>query len=78
VSDVVSDLKSAVETARASAKQALADHERVKELLVKARLADEKLGPKMLEQLTDGYFDRATISRMTSEAAGTKRPPASS
>jgi len=75
---VVEDLKTAVEasvaTARASRAQADADHERVKETLIQARLrtADlpprEQLGPKVLERVSDGYLDRDTISRITSPA----------
>lgn len=64
--DVVEDLKAAVAAARASRKQAAEDHERVKKLLIQARLQDRRLGPKVLEQLTDVYLDRDTISRLTS------------
>ena len=76
---MVDDLKAAVETALASQKQADADRERVKKLLIEARLADrKKYGPKMLEQMTGGYLDRATISRITAEAAGTSKKQATS
>lgn len=69
VGDVVEDLRAAVAVARASQKRADEDHARVKELLIQARLADEKkYGPKVLERLTGNYLDRATISRITSPA----------
>ena len=74
--NVVEDLKTAVEAARASKKQAEADHERVKELLIQARLQDDKLGPKVLERLSGGYLDRDTISRITSPAVAAQRAAA--
>lgn len=74
VEDLKAAVEAAVETARASHRQAEADHERVKEVLIQARLQtanlplEDRLGPKVLELLTDSYLDRATISRITSEA----------
>jgi hypothetical protein len=65
VSDVVDELTAAVQTARASARQASADHERVKELLVQARIERPDLGPDDLEELTGKYMDRSVISRIT-------------
>jgi hypothetical protein len=71
---VVDDLRAAVEAARASQRRAKEDDERVKELLVRARLQDrKKFGPKVLEQMTDNYLDRATISRITSPALAAQR-----
>ncbi len=59
------ELVAAVATARASSAQAAADHERVKELYVKARIERPDLGPDDLELITDKYMDRTVISRVT-------------
>ena len=52
-----------------AAREALAEHERhherVKELMVRARLEKPEIGPADLEELTGKYMDRATISRIT-------------
>jgi hypothetical protein len=65
VGDVVDELVAAVATARASTAKAEADHERVKALLVQARIERPDLGPGDLEELTGKYMDRAVISRIT-------------
>jgi len=73
--DVVDELREAVSAARKSREQANRDHEHVKELLVRARQErGEELGPAELEDLTDRYFDRATISRITVKAMDGKPP----
>ena len=69
VSDVVSDLLTAVEAARASRAAHEADHQRVIDLLVEVRRQrGEELGPADLEDLIGKYMDRATISRKTAPA----------
>jgi hypothetical protein len=74
--DVVDELKEAVTAARASRKQADDDHERVKELILRVRQEQgSKFGPADIETLTDKYFDRGTISRMTAPALGGKDAP---
>jgi hypothetical protein len=65
VADVVDELVAAVATARASTAKADADHQRVKDLLVQARIQRPDLGPADLEELTGKYMDRAVISRVT-------------
>ena len=65
MSDVVDELVAAVETARASTAQADADHKRVKDLLVQARIQRPDLGPGDLEALIGKYMDQAVISRIT-------------
>lgn len=73
--DVIDELKQAVATARESRKRADGDHERVKELLIKARIErGEDFGPAELEIATGRYFDRATISRLTSPELGDNPP----
>lgn len=62
---MVDELVAAVKTARASTAQAEADHERVKELYVQARIKRPDLGPGELEELTGKYMDRSVISRIT-------------
>lgn len=73
--DVVDELLQAVKTARESRAAADRDHERVKELILRVRRErGEDYGPADIEALTERYFDRATISRMTvPEMGGT--PP---
>ena len=59
--------------------QAAADEDlaRIRELLPVVRAIDpKKYGPKTLEELILGLHDRSTISRWTSEAAGTQRKKA--
>ena len=74
VEDLKAAVEAAVEAARASRAQAEADHERVKEALIQARTLTaslppkDRLGPKVLEQVSDNYLDRDTISRLTSPA----------
>jgi hypothetical protein len=65
VDDVVDELVAAVKAARASTAQAEADHERVKDLFVRARIERPDLGPDDLEELTEKYMDRSVISRIT-------------
>ena len=62
---MVDELVEAVATARASSAQAAADHDRVKELFVRARIERPDLGPDDLEALTGKYMDRTVISRIT-------------
>lgn len=69
--DVVDELLAAVKAARESRATANRDHEHVKELLIRARLEKgDELGPADLEELTDRYLDRATISRLTAPQMG--------
>jgi hypothetical protein len=73
--DVVDELKEAVKAARASRKQADDDHERVKELILRVRQEQgSQFGPADIEAMTDRYFDRGTISRMTAPAFGGEPP----
>lgn len=73
--DVVDELLEAVKTARASRAAADRDHERVKELLIRARRErGDELGLAELEELTGRYFDRATISRITASKMDGKPP----
>jgi hypothetical protein len=74
VGDVIDELVAAVATARASGAQADADHERVKELFVRARVERPDLGPGDLEELTEKYMDRSTISRVTVPKMGGPPP----
>lgn len=62
---MVDELVAAVAAARASTVQAAEDHERVKELYVRARIERPDLGPDDLEELTGKYMDRTVISRIT-------------
>lgn len=76
VTDMVEEL---IAHARA-AKRAQATYERemeqVRALLPDVRVLDpRKYGPKRLESMIEGVLDRSTISRLTSEAAGTTRSP---
>lgn len=71
---MIDELVAAVATARTSGEKADADHERVKELLVRARLERPDLGPADLEELTGKYMDRSTISRITVPRMGVKPP----
>lgn len=72
---MVEDLLAEVEAARASLAEHERHHERVKELMIEARLKDrKKFGPKVLEQMTDAYLDRATISRFTAKALADQKP----
>lgn len=74
VDDVVDEL---VAEARA-ANEAKAAYERhigrVRELLPVARVERPDLTVVELEKLIERAYDRGTISRITAEAAGTKRP----
>jgi hypothetical protein len=72
VGDVIDELRDAVAAARASQAGHDQDHERVKELLVRARQERPDLGPGDLEEITAKYFDRATISRITVPKLGGK------
>lgn len=71
-----------VEEAAARAKSAKrhlaayeADMKRIRELLPVLRV-DAGLGPKEIEELLDGVYERGTISRRTAAAAGTSRKKA--
>ena len=69
--DVIDELLEAVKSARESQATANRDHERVKALMVRARRErGEEYGPADLEDITDHYLDRATISRLTAPAPG--------
>ena len=70
--DVVQELLAEVKAAREAQTERDAHHERVKELLVRARRERPDLGPADLEELTGKYFDRATISRITVPELGGK------
>lgn len=73
--DVVDELIEAVKTARASRATAERDHERVKELILRVRQErGDDYGPADIEEATERYFDRATISRMTKAGLGTTLP----
>ena len=73
--DVVDELLAAVKTARESRAAADRDHEHVKELILRVRRErGEDYGPADIEVLTDRYFDRGTISRMTAPALGGNPP----
>jgi len=62
---VTDELRAAVARARESRKLADDAHEHVKSLLIRARVERPDLGPDDLEAMTDKYFDRGTISRIT-------------
>jgi hypothetical protein len=73
--DVVEELLAAVKTAREDREKADRSHEHVKELILRVRKeAGQDYGPGDIEALTDRYFDRGTISRMTAAALGGKPP----
>jgi len=63
--DVVDELLAEVKAAREALAEHERHHERVKELMVRARLEKPEIGPADLEELTGKYMDRATISRIT-------------
>lgn len=72
---MVDELLAAVKTARESRAVADRDHERVKELILRVRQErGEDFGPADIEAMTDRYFDRGTISRMTAAALGDNPP----
>lgn len=71
---MVQELLDEVKAAREAQAERDAHHERVKELLIRARKERPDLGPGDLEELTGKYFDRATISRMTVPALGGNPP----
>lgn len=73
---MVNDLLAEVQAARDCQAAYERHHERVKELLIQARLEDENLGPGDLERMTDRYLDRATISRITYPAIKDSGRPA--
>ena len=65
-----------------AAKRAEAAYEqhraRVRELLPAVRAEDpKKYGPAVLEAMILNVYERGTISRLTAEAAGTSKKPAS-
>jgi hypothetical protein len=65
VGDVVDELLAEVQAARDSLAEHERHHERVKALMVAARIQKPDLGPDDLEEMTGKYMDRSTISRIT-------------
>jgi hypothetical protein len=73
--DVVDELLEAVKAAREKREEADRAHEHVKALILRVRQEQgDKYGPADIEGMTDRYFDRGTISRMTAPALGGNPP----
>jgi hypothetical protein len=73
--DVIDELVQAVRKAREARAAADSAHEHVKQLILRVRRErGDDYGPADIENLTDRYFDRATISRMTVPEMGGKPP----
>lgn len=74
VDDVVEELLARGRSAKRHSDALERDMERIRELLPVVRALDpKKYGPKTLESMIEGMLERGTISRLTSEAAGTSR-----
>jgi hypothetical protein len=72
VTNVVEEAAALGKSARRHLAQYEADMARLRELLPLLR-TEAKLGPKEIEELIGGVYERGTISRRTAEAAGTSR-----
>ena len=76
VTDVVDELLAEVRKARAADNARRKHSERVKELLIRVRQERPDLTIPEIEKMIGRYYDRGTISRVTSAAVGTSRKPA--
>jgi hypothetical protein len=72
VTDVVDEAKARARSAKRHLAAYEADMARIRELLPVLRV-EERMGPKDIETLIEGVYERGTISRYTAAAAGTAR-----